>query len=373
MKKTLLGLSAGISLLAVAPVASAAPVTVNVRVEGPTSTLFEGAVTTDVRTFHFTGDATEHQCDGTAATGGTSPAPAPVRNGALLTGLEAAGIPVHGSFSQYGASFSDIGGVNVSYDAGTSKYLAEYFNGTTSMLGGCSEVIKDGDDVLYAYATGSEPALKLTAPAAVKPGATATLTVTDAATGAPVAGAQVGGATSGADGTVTAGPYTGTGPQAPLKAEKAGAIRSNAARVCVSTGSDGLCGTVKPKLIAPLSHLAGVTDGQRFAHGKGPREFHGTAEGGRAPIRTIKLRLTRTDRGACSYFSVARERFVKAKRCGAANAVFQQIATTADWSYQLPSRLPRGRYVLDVRAVNTAGDYDAKLVRNRNRVVLTVG
>src|SRR3954447_5847090 len=57
-----------------APIAHAAPVTVQLRVEGPTRTLFEGPVTTDVRTFHFTGDATQHTCDGTkSGNGGDSP------------------------------------------------------------------------------------------------------------------------------------------------------------------------------------------------------------------------------------------------------------------------------------------------------------
>jgi hypothetical protein len=375
MKKTLSGLCAGISLLVVAPGAHAAPVTVNVRVEGPTSTLFEAPVTTDVRTFRFTGDATEHQCDGTAATGGTSPVAAPVRNGALLTGLERAAIPVHGSFSQYGASFSDIGGVSVAYDAGTSKYLVEYLNGAASQLGGCSETIKDGDDVLYAYATGSESVLKLSGPAVVAPGGSAALKVTDAATGAPVAGAQIGAVVTGADGTASVGPYTARGTQPALKATKDGAIRSNAFAVCVSDGADGECGTVKPIVpakIAPVSRITGLQDGARFARGKGPRVLGGTADGGRAAIRAVKIRLTRTGSGPCQRFDVQRERFVRQRRCGASHASFAAVSTAAQWSYQLPSRLPRGRYVLDIRTVNTAGDADFTLVRNRNRVVFHV-
>jgi hypothetical protein len=56
-------------VLACAGPALAAPVTVKLRIEGPATTLFEGPVTTDVRTFHFTGDATQHQCDGTTLGG----------------------------------------------------------------------------------------------------------------------------------------------------------------------------------------------------------------------------------------------------------------------------------------------------------------
>ena len=56
MYKLLSGLLAGAALLVAAPSTLAAPVTVDLRIEGPSRTLFEGPVTTDVRTFHFTGD-----------------------------------------------------------------------------------------------------------------------------------------------------------------------------------------------------------------------------------------------------------------------------------------------------------------------------
>ena len=81
MFKRLAGLAAGLAVLVAAPAALAAPVTVDLRIEGASSTLFEGPVTTDIRAFRFTGDATAHQCDGT--TTGTSPSPVPTaRRGA---------------------------------------------------------------------------------------------------------------------------------------------------------------------------------------------------------------------------------------------------------------------------------------------------
>jgi len=55
MRRRSLGLAAVIAAVATTP-ALAAPVTVNLRIEGPTRTLFEGPVTTDVRPFPFTGD-----------------------------------------------------------------------------------------------------------------------------------------------------------------------------------------------------------------------------------------------------------------------------------------------------------------------------
>ena len=73
--------------------------------------------------------------------------------------------------------------------------------------------------------------LALSGPASVKTGETATLKVTDAATGAAVAGAKVGSAAERApDGSVTAGPWSDAGVQ-DLKAEQAEFVRSNRVRV----------------------------------------------------------------------------------------------------------------------------------------------
>ena len=136
-------------------VAQAAPVTVELRVEGPTTTVFEGPVTTDVGPSTSRTTPTSHVCDGTAATGGTSSVPVPVRNGALLTAAEEHGFALEGSFGQFGATFAKVGDEAVGFDAATSRYLVEYLNGSASQLGGCAEELKSGDDVLYAYGTGS--------------------------------------------------------------------------------------------------------------------------------------------------------------------------------------------------------------------------
>ena len=137
LHRPVLGTAVAAVLLVSPAVAQAAPVTVKLRVEGPTKTVFEGPVTTDVRTFHFTNDATPHTCDGTAATGGTSSVPVPVRNGALLTAAEEHGFALEGSFGQFGASFTKVGGEPVGFDAATSRYLVEYLGGQVSQLGGC--------------------------------------------------------------------------------------------------------------------------------------------------------------------------------------------------------------------------------------------
>ena len=159
LHRPVLGPAVAAVLLVSPAVAQAAPVTVQLRVEGPTTTVFEGPVTTDVRTFHFTNDATPHVCDGTAATGGTSPVPVPVRNGALLTAAEEHGFALEGSFGSFGASFTKVGGEPVGFDAATSRYLVEYLERRRSASSaGARSRSTTGDDVLYAYGTGERAA-----------------------------------------------------------------------------------------------------------------------------------------------------------------------------------------------------------------------
>lgn len=388
------GLLVCLAGLAPAP-ALAAPVTVDLRIEGPTSTLFEGPVTTDVRPFRFTtgADTAEHQCDGTT-TGGTAGAPSPTRGAAVMAAVDQ-GLTTSGVwYDAFGAAFNTINGESVAYDGATNRYLVEFENFQATSVGACADTISPGDQVLFAFSTGSEPLLKLTGPATAAPGATVAVKVTDGQSGAAVDGATVGGVTTGADGTAVVGPLTQRGDH-DLKAAKAGTVRSNRLRVCVTDGADGFCGTTKPGDPAPVQQapacvslgddgLCGTTDTrapggsigsvreqQRFARGKGPRTLSGRATDAQG-IRRVELRLTRTDRRRCSTFDGARERFVRLKRCGASRGRWFEAGTGGDWTYLLPSRLPRGRYVLDVRSTDGTGNVDRRLERGRNRIVFHV-
>jgi hypothetical protein len=59
-------------------------------------------------------------------------------------------------------------------------------------------------------------------------------------------------------------------------------------------------------------------------------------------------------------------------RCGAEHGRFFSIGTHANFSYLLPFKLPRGRYVLDIEATDLAGS-TAKLARGSSRIVFYVG
>jgi hypothetical protein len=379
------GLTAGLivlGLIGAAP-AAAAPVTVDLRIEGADRTLFEGPVTVDVRTFRFTGESVEHRCDGTAdENGGPSPVPAPTRAAAVAEAAERTPFAIRGQwFSSFGSpSFDEVAGEDVRYDPATFRYLAEYKNDQFSSLGSCGDPVQSGDDVLFAYADGSERLLALSGPASARPDQAVSVKVTDAATGAPVEGASVGDRFTAADGTAVVGPFSQRGAN-DLKASKPGTIRSNRVRVCVTDGADGSCGTTVPGAapttpappaaadsLAPASLVRGIRDGQRFSRRRAPRVLRGAVSQDPSGLRAVKLSLTRSGDGKCAWWSSTRERF-RGTQCG--RRAYFRIGDQPDWSYLLPRRLGRGRYVLDVVAIDKAGNREA-LARGRNRVVFFV-
>jgi hypothetical protein len=383
MRRRSFGLAAVIAAVAATP-ALAAPATVNLRIEGPTKTLFEGQVTTDVRPFQFTGDPVSYECDGLPPAG-TSSVPVPTRGAAITAAAQSTPFSMTGMFNTQfqSPSFVEIGGENV--QSAGSSFLGEYKNGQFAAAGACGDPIASGDDVLFAYGTGSEPLLKLTGPSTAAPGAGVTVRVTTW-DGSPVAGARVEGHASGADGSVVVGPYDARGNH-DLKASKDGTIRSNRLRVCVTDGSDGACGSSAASACAttgddglcgtkdkraPRGKIASITEGQRFGKGKGPRSLSGTVAGDPSGIADVRLRLTRNDHGRCQTFDGRTERLIALKRCGAKHGKWFSAGDRERWSYLLPARLGTGRYVLDVQARDRAGNVDTLLQRTRTRVVFIV-
>lgn len=399
--KTTAGVVAGLVAFGAASSASAAPVTVDLRVEGPTRTLAEQKVTVDVRPFKFSNSSQTYQCDGTGPSGSTT-TPSPTRNGALAEASERTPFELTGTFGTFGASFERINGESVAFNSQTNEFLGEYKNGRFAEFGGCGDPVTNGDDVLYAYGDGSERLLRLAGPATVKPGESATLTVTDQADGQAVAGATVADRITDSNGRASTAPLTMRGPQA-FKATKARAIRSNSVSVCVTDGADGFCGTTKPgdppqpatmttpptastcittgddgfcgtvDRRAPSGRIGSVREGQRFARGRGPRELSGSVGRDGTGIAKVELRLTRNDRGRCSFYDAGTERLRRMRWCGAARGRYFFVNDRSDWSYLLPGALPRGRYVLDLRVTDRAGNVDRTLQRTRNRVVFRVG
>ena len=316
-----------------------------------------------------------------------------------------------------------LGEVNLLGDEYAGRFWGVFRNNGSSYQGLCGITPQQGDELLLApvcFDTTTERCfsgnpLDLAAPATARPGEPFAVTAAEfaqdydngTAEGAatirrPAGGATVTGrgasATTDADGRATLA-LTERGP-AELVVTRADDIRDSVT-VCVTDGQDGFCGTrtpsgetfgqptaeqqgsARPKdTTAPWAVIKRIREGQRFRRARAPRVLRArigepvaTASGGLADdasgLLEVKVRLTRTDRGRCSSYSRTRERFLP-RRCGARNGWWFKVGDSASVDYQLASRLPRGRYVLDVKAMDRAFNIDRRRKRGLNRVVFRV-
>jgi hypothetical protein len=358
-------LAAGVLLVLAAP-AVAAPATVTVRVEGEADTLVPRTSVTTTTTPVNKDGQTGHECTGTSVAGALE-----VATGGQWTA----------TWDQNFKYF--LTGIRGEAPA-TPEFFSLWINGKESQVGVCDAELQQGDDVLFYVArcdVGPAPdfactnppvyPLVLTVPASATAGTPFSVKVVElspAGAATPVAGATVSGsgvsATTGADGTAS---ITLTAP-ATLRATKENRARSASEIVQVSAVPSPPVETPAPRL---SSAITSIREQQRFARSAAPRTLRGSVVADAGLVR-VRLRLTRNDRGRCQTFDGTRERFVRLSRCGAVRGRWFTVGDRADWSYLLPSRLGRGRWVLDVEATDRVGRRDGPLQRGRNRVVFHV-
>jgi hypothetical protein len=215
--------------LAAAPAALAVPVTVNLRVEGPSRTVFDGPVTTDGHDV-TTEQAGTHKCDGT--NGGAEPEPGPTATAALDDAARLAGFTIDGPYGNFGIDDYFIERVADERIDPNSEYWSLWINHSFSDKGGCQKRVFAGQDVLWAGIPFSVSVpLKLDGPDSALTGQPVEVLVTDGSNGDPQGGATVAGATTGSNGRATL-----TFPEKGiyrLKAEKPDTIRSNTVVLCV--------------------------------------------------------------------------------------------------------------------------------------------
>jgi hypothetical protein len=347
----------GLLLLLCAAPAVAAPVTVNLRVEGTNGTVFEGPVTTDGKTVTTTAGGS-HKCDGT--NGGTPNTPGGTPTTALDDASKAAGFTWDGSYS---SSFDDFLIERIASDGAvgapfTGNFWNLIVNRAGAQAGGCQIRVNGGDQVLLEWQDGTKPNLQLTAPASAAVGQPVDVTVQQYGSNgtlAPAVGASVAGATSGADGHASV-TFSGTGVQH-VKATRADAIRSNAVDVCVYAAGSGDCGSAKapppalaPDKVKPTVAFSGIRDGAKYK--VGPRKLAGTAGDDRGLFQVYFL-LKRHSHAGCSWFSSKSARFTSAKsHCSSAR--FQRVGNKSAWSFLLPARLPAGKYELVEKAIDSS-------------------
>lgn len=227
------GIPVALALLAVAaPVAAAAPVSVNVRVEGANRTIFDGPVTTDGHAVTTPSSGGAQTCDGTNA--GVHPSPVPVATAALDDAARLNSFTWDGTYSDQFFDFfvSRIGDETADPN---SEFWSLYVDRESASLGGCQQRVNGGQEVLWArisfLATDPIVPLELRGPGSARTGEPVNMQVVDGNTGAPQAGATVNGSPTGSDGVATL-TFADKGIYR-LKAERAGEVRSNTVVLCV--------------------------------------------------------------------------------------------------------------------------------------------
>jgi hypothetical protein len=388
-----------VGLLSLSASASAAPITVNLRVEGATKTLYEGPISAEpieppgIEPPVIEAKGTSpgmHPCDvkyngENGGFGAAAPTPiATLYEAALTTHLPFAA----GWFS----SLNDFRVEQVGEDIANSEENGQYWgyavNFTTAEVGGCQIRLAPGSEVLWAYNFfGLKHLLSLSGPSSVTVGTPFTVHVVDGQTGEPISGAAIGELVSGVTNTSSSSPTTNAAGNATvtlthvgavtLKATQSESVRSNGLVVSASNGSACGCVGIAPVaptptvLVAPdVAKIAGVQNGHVYSRRSAPRLLAGVVDvpvGG--TLRQVRISLQRHYRGRCFDFNGARESFVRTRKCGSAD--FFSVGGSESFSYLLPARLPKGRYVFDIEGINSTGQA-TKLVSGVSHVVFQV-
>jgi hypothetical protein len=373
-------------------VAAGTPAAVSVRVEGLTETkLPPTPVTTTATNVVKDGNAADF-CTGTSAIGALQLATAGNWSG-----------PWEAKFNQY--SIYTIAGETHEFEESSPNnyYWSFWLDNKEATIGACETELQPGDQVLFfpscygaSCPTPAPTPLAIEAPPTANVGESVTVTVKQynfEGIASPAAGATVvGGATSAvtdSQGHATlkfAGNATDT-LRVSGASEGPPAIRTETT-ICVHTGNDGTCGTtvgtttnqgpgVGKKALPLLPYTGpyaivakgtGLKDGHVYSRRRAPRVLTGSLVAHSA-VTSISIKLRRMWHGRCWAYSGKLERFVK-EHCR--HGSFFNIATTgSSFSYLLPSKLPPGRYVYDIRATDSVGNHTA-LDRGTSRIVFYV-
>jgi hypothetical protein len=371
-------LPAAVAVATLCAPAVATPATVQLRIEGATSTIFEGPVTTQGKAIDKGGGP--HPCDGTTRTTPPNPGPGPTMTSALDDASLAAGF-------QWTATWFDFGDFLVTSVGPPAENAGSGFWGTVlnfqpTPVGGCQQQVRAGDEALFAFGdVFAQPLLKLSGPTIAPLGQQATVTVVSGKDGSAVPGATITGApgspSTGADGTAQVA-FDSPGVKR-LKSEAPGAIRSSALLVCVPQRGAADCGPATPRSTAgfgalardtraPRARISSPSNGRRYR--RGPRLLRGSATDDATGVGAVRLALRQYVPGKrCRWWNGNRERFVKR---GCRSPLFFAAGTGERWSYLLPRALPRGRYLLQVQASDRAGNREQRFERSRTRIGFSV-
>jgi hypothetical protein len=335
------------------------------------------------------------------------------RDGGACSGTSAAGaleLATRGNWAgTWNSEYADYEITSIderSYPFGKDlPYWSFWLNNAEASKGVCEAELEAGDQVLFfpqCYSSEECPSassvLGVEAPATVEVDKPVTVTVRsyprNGGAATALAGATVGGGGTSAETNseghatlVLSGDGTFTVRATGAAGEEPRAVPGETI-ICAHAGNDGTCGTVVPAgspLLQPtaggptprapytgsyalVAGATGIREGEVYSRSDAPRTLSGKVVT-QASVTSISLRLRRAYGGDCWAYDGSRERLERV-RCG--HGSFFKIASGGDsFSYLLPSRLPPGRYVLDIQAVDSAGNHTA-LDRGSSRIVFYV-
>ncbi|CAE6403827.1 unnamed protein product [Rhizoctonia solani] len=205
---------------------------VNVRIEGPSVTIFEGMVKTNGRDVTTASGGTHH-CDGT--NNGQNPVPGPTCTSALADVAAFAGV-----FSWDGTWDSNFDDYFVTRIGGASQTSSQFWglllNWQFTPVGGCQQQVAAGDTIIWAFDAFSKTYfLKLDGPSTAKVGVPIQVRVTDGSSDQVISGASIAGypsSISDSNGYTTV-TFTSAGTKK-IKAQRSDSLRSNALTITVS-------------------------------------------------------------------------------------------------------------------------------------------
>jgi Domain of unknown function (DUF4430) len=389
------------SLLLASTATAGTPSTVTVRVVGLTGTtlLPQTQVTTTATPIDPDGNPSD-TCPGTSAGGALYDA----TRGNWVVEYE----------EKFGYQIDGIQGLNFPpFSQAPDAYWSFWMNDAPEEVGACGQELSSGDDVVFfaqcdaegtdcpTSKTAPEHFLTETSPATAQVGAPIEVSVGSLNTETGKADASLPNGITVSAGSLSAAPnargvamltFPSTGTYT-IETAAPDSVPSDPHTICVHNGNDGTCGTTVENPIACLAattacegpakvnvplpfqpppdvpRVGGVVNGHVYSSRGAPRILGGSVEipAGNT-LREVRIALERTFHHRCFAFSGRRGAFVRAS-CHATR--FFDVANTTSFSYLLPARLPAGRYVYDIEAVDNAGNV-TKLADGVSHVVFDV-
>jgi hypothetical protein len=143
--------AASLLIVVAAPMAQAAPTSVNVRIEGKSETLFEQTIAVDVHAIKASSDTIERDCDGINVNDPWNLTPVVTPTLASVDAMTAIGETFDGQWYEGFEDYFLTRWGPDDQDPGAGAYWGILVNEVFTNVGGCQYQLDDGDEVLWVY------------------------------------------------------------------------------------------------------------------------------------------------------------------------------------------------------------------------------